>query len=797
MIDAPARTAHILIVEDSDVQALELRAVLESNGYKVTRASSAEAAIDLISRDVPDLILADYQLPKMDGRELTRQLRLNEQTRAIPIVLVTSDVRIGERAGLESGADVYVPKSRDPQPLLMRISALLRGRRHMRPEAGAVLRRGQVLLIDSGATKRLQMQALLSKEGYKFDGVSTPEEGTAFVSRERTDCVVVNLLDPKFDGLEGCRQLAALRDDIVAREQGRQQFLIVGLGGKSSDDDLVKAAFAAGADDVLSSTADTDLLRLRLRALIRRQLTKDEAERLDEERNSARQASEQFRILVEGVTDYALYMLDPSGRVATWNAGAERIKGYRSDEIIGEHVSRFYTREDNERGEAERALRTAREEGRYETEAQRVRKDGTTFWAHVIVDPILDKDGILRGYAKITRDITEMRRAQDELQAARAALMHAQKMEAIGQLTGGIAHDFNNMLAGIIGGLSIVKKRIESGRVEDAIKFVEAAQASANRAASLTSRLLAFGRRQSLDIKPVDVNASIASMSILLERTMGENVTVETKFEGDELWASTDVSQLESAILNLAINARDAMPDGGILAIETRRSRDEHGRPAVSIAVRDTGTGITSDVLANVFEPFFTTKPIGQGTGLGLSMVYGFVKQSGGDVHIESEVGKGTAVTLRLPASAPEREGEPESDGPAEAQGNGRVVLVVEDDPQVRMLIVEVLRDLRFRAIEASDPERALTVLKRQQHIDLLISDVGLPGMNGRQLAEIARRGRPDLKVLFMTGYAAEAAVRSEFLEAGMDMLTKPFNLEDLTSKVRHMLALDAAEGEV
>ncbi|MDP3493664.1 MAG: response regulator [Hyphomonadaceae bacterium] len=778
------------MVEDSDVQAIELKAILEDNGYEVIRAASAESALELLNNDVPDLIVADYQLPNMDGQELTRQLRLNERTRAVPIVLMTSDEGIGERAGLESGADVYVPKSRDPQPLLLRIGALLRGRRHNRSEPGVQFRRGQLLIIDSSATKRLQLQSELMKEGYLVTAVSGPEEGAAFAKNTPLDCVVINLLDARFEGVEACRLLAEIRDGHASLDGARQPFLVVGVGeGRSTSEGLLKAAFAAGVDDVVSSASDTELLRLRLRALVRRQLMIDEAQRLDDERRSARQALEQFRILVEGVTDYALYMLDPTGKVSTWNAGAERIKGYRASEIIGRNFSEFYTEEDRAAGEDRRALRMAREEGRYETEAQRVRKDGTRFWAHVIIDPIVSEEGTLRGYAKITRDITEKRAATEELQTARSALMHAQKMEAIGQLTGGIAHDFNNMLAGIIGALTIVKRRIEGQRYDEANKFIEAAQTSANRAASLTSRLLAFGRRQSLDIKPVDVNAAILSMRILLDRTMGENVTIETNFDAPGLWASTDISQLESSILNLAINARDAMPEGGVLRIETRSGTPaEGGGQTVSVSVRDSGTGIPPDVLANVFEPFFTTKPIGQGTGLGLSMVYGFVNQSGGSVQIDSEVDKGTVVTITLPGGSPDTLVEEAPSSSSDRQGEGSTVLVVEDDPQVRMLILEVLRDLRYRAIEASNPEQALAALRTHENVDLMVSDVGLPGMNGRQLAEIARRNRPNLKILFMTGYAAEAAVRSEFLDSGMEMLTKPFQLEGLTAKIREMI---------
>ncbi|RYG35384.1 MAG: response regulator, partial [Burkholderiales bacterium] len=368
MIDAPIRSAHILVVEDSHVQALELRSVLESNGYRVSHADSAERAMDMLNRDVPDLIVADYQLPSMDGRELTRQLRLNERTRAVPIVLMTADARMGERAGLESGADVYVPKSRDPQPLLLRISALLRGRRQLRSEPGAQFRRGELLIVDSSATKRLQLQSLLQKEGYLVNAVATPEESMTFMADSIADCVVVNLLDVNFDGVKACVALAELRDSRAASDGPRRPFLVVGVGeGRSTNEDLLKAAFAAGVDDVISSASDTELLRLRLRALVRRQLMIDEAQRLEDERLNARQALEQFRILVEGVTDYALYMLDPNGMVSTWNSGAERIKGYRADEIIGKHVSHFYTDGDRSKGEADRALRIAREEGRYET----------------------------------------------------------------------------------------------------------------------------------------------------------------------------------------------------------------------------------------------------------------------------------------------------------------------------------------------------------------------------------------------------------------------------------------------
>lgn len=495
--------------------------------------------------------------------------------------------------------------------------------------------------------------------------------------------------------------------------------------------------------------------------------------------------AEQFRMLVEGVVDYAIYMISPEGQVSTWNAGAERIKGYSAAEVVGRHFSLFYTPEDREAGEPQHALRQAHAAGRYEREGWRVRKDGSRFFASVIVDAIHDDSGKVIGFAKITRDITEKVEAARELEETRNALVQSQKMEMVGQLTGGLAHDLNNMLAGIIGALNLLQRRIKAGRTAEADKYIEAALTSAHRAASLTSRLLAFGRRQSLDIKPVDVAAAIASMEILLSRSVGENVRINMRLA--PAVAMTDANQLETAILNLAVNARDAMPDGGEITIETRAAQDCF----VSVVVSDTGAGMTPDVLEKVYDPFFTTKPIGQGTGLGLSMVHGFVKQSGGDIGITSAPGAGAVVTLLLPVA--EEEPAVEERKPAEAtpEGEGERVLVVEDDAQVRMLVVDVLSDLGYKVLEARDAGEALALLDAES-VDLLVSDVGLPGLSGRLLADMARARSPKLKVLFMTGYAEHAQVRSKFLGAGMDMITKPFELDALGVKIREVMASGA-----
>ncbi|SEE67731.1 PAS domain-containing hybrid sensor histidine kinase/response regulator [Pseudomonas migulae] len=394
---------------------------------------------------------------------------------------------------------------------------------------------------------------------------------------------------------------------------------------------------------------------------------------------------------------------------------------------------------------------------------------------------------------RLQNEMFERERAED-------ALCHAQKMEAVGQLTGGIAHDFNNMLTGIIGSLDLMQRYIADGRTAEIGRFAEAAVSSANRAAALTHRLLAFSRRQSLDRKTLNANALIHSLEDLLSRTKGDHIALKLQL-ADEVWpVSTDVSQLENALLNLVINARDAMPDGGELLIETANvyldSSDintlETVKPGdyVMIAVSDNGTGMTPSVLAKAFDPFFTTKPIGQGTGLGLSMIYGFAQQSGGHVKLDSLPGQGTCVRLYLPRlhfPEPENTLLPFS-GEAPAAIDGETVMLVEDDPAVRMLVLDLLNELGYHAHEAGNAKTALPLLESDVRVDLLVTDVGLPGMNGRQLAEIARQHRPELKVLFMTGYAENAAERQGFLEEGMDMVTKPFSIDLLANKIRTMI---------
>jgi PAS domain S-box-containing protein len=513
-----------------------------------------------------------------------------------------------------------------------------------------------------------------------------------------------------------------------------------------------------------------------------------------------RRSEEQFRRFVRSVTDYSIYMVDAGGRITNWNLGAQRSRRYAPQEIIGEHFSCFYTAEDREAGAPEAALMAAARDGRSEAEGWRVRQDGTRFMANVVIEAIPDENGQIIGYAVITHDITEQRETQQALEEAREALFQSQKMEAIGQLTGGLAHDFNNLLTGILGSLQLAQVRLAQGCTEDIGRYLEMAQVSAKRAAAVTHRLLAFARRQALDPKPTNIRDLVQEMHELVRRTMGPGIEVEL-IAAEELWCVlVDANQLENALLNLCINARDAMPDGGKLTIEAGNEdvdeelaseRDLPPGAYVALSVRDTGTGMPRDVIEHAFDPFFTTKPIGEGTGLGLSMVYGFVRQSGGQACIGSEIGGGTSVTLYLPrhlgvpvAADIECE-QPE----ATAVRHGTTALVVDDEAPVRSLIAEILADMGVHVTEADGGHAALKIIETSRQIDLLVTDVGLPGgMNGRQLADAAIALCPGLKVLFITGYAENAVMRNGRLPAQMHVLTKPFSLDNLSAKVKDIL---------
>ncbi len=505
-----------------------------------------------------------------------------------------------------------------------------------------------------------------------------------------------------------------------------------------------------------------------------------------------------FRLLVEGVTDYAIYMLDTSGRVANWNAGARRIKGYDRTEIIGQHFSRFYTEEARQAGLPERALATAAECGRFESEDWRVRKDGSRFWANVVLDAIHDEDGTLIGFAKITRDLTEHRAADEKLR-------QVQRIESVGQLTAGIAHDFNNLLTVILGNLELLSllqaapegdKR--SARMARAISL---ATEGGRRAAGLTRRLLAFSRQQTLEPEPLDVHGLIRHVVDLLERTIGELIRININLAPDLGLVFADPAEFESTLLNLAVNARDAMPDGGTLLIEAVnvdvaspaiKGVDPAEGPQVLITVSDTGVGMSPVTLSHAFEPFFTTKEVGRGTGLGLSQVYGFVKQSGGHVTIDSQPGAGTTVSIHLPRlnqNAPEEFAGAREQVADLEDNSSKSILVVEDDDAVRGFSTEVLRGLGYVVLEAPNAGAALNILECRPDVRLLFTDVGLPGlMNGWQLSEQVRQRYPDLRVLVTTAYLRADFHHGRLHGQGVALISKPFSVIELTRKVRELL---------
>jgi hypothetical protein len=486
--------------------------------------------------------------------------------------------------------------------------------------------------------------------------------------------------------------------------------------------------------------------------------------------------------------------LNPEGYFETSNPAWKTVLGWTEEEVARLSIFELLHPDDVERTRAGFALTqkgqpVIRFPNRYRC------KDGSYRWISWVGVP---EDRLV--YCS-GRDITDEKAAEAELAAAQEALRQAQKMEAVGQLTGGIAHDFNNLLTGISGSLELLQSRMAQGRLTDLDRYINAAQGASKRAAALTHRLLAFSRRQTLDPKPTNVNGLVAGMEELIRRTVGPEITVEV-VGASGLWpALVDPPQLESALLNLCINARDAMPEGGRITIETAnkwlddraaRERDLPAGQYLSLCVTDSGTGMSPDVIARAFDPFFTTKPIGQGTGLGLSMIYGFVRQSGGQVRIYSELGQGTTMCLYFPRHYGEAEEADVlaglNDAPRAEQGE--TVLIVDDEPSVRMLVTEVLEDLGYTAIEAADGPAGLKVLQSNVRIDLLVTDVGLPGgMNGRQVADAGRVVRPGLKVLFITGYAENAVLGNGHLEPGMQVLTKPFVMETLASRIKDLIA--------
>jgi PAS domain S-box-containing protein len=525
-------------------------------------------------------------------------------------------------------------------------------------------------------------------------------------------------------------------------------------------------------------------------------ITRDITERRAAEEALA-ESERQFRLLISGVVDYALYMLDPNGIVTSWNVGAEHIKGYKAEDVLGQHFSRFYTDADRAAGAPMRALQTAAETGRYEAEGWRVRKDGSLLWASVVLDAIRDEDGRLVGYAKITRDITEKRNAQLELQRAHDQLAQAQKMEALGQLTGGVAHDFNNLLMVVSGQAQLLRHKL----VDDAkaLRALDAIETSARRGEDLTRHLLSFARRQRLQPVSVSLNERIRGLQELLSASLPAGVQLILDLP-KKLWPiEADLSELELALLNLTVNARDAMPGGGVLTIAaenvtltSKQGPTDLDGEFVALSVGDTGVGIPADILPRVFDPFFTTKDVSKGTGLGLSQVYGFAQQAGGRVTVSSELGRGATFTVYLPKarSAPKTAAEEAHVETA----TGASVLLVEDNPEVAEVAAGMLEQLGHEVQVANNAQSAIRRLETGESFDLVFSDIVMAGeMDGVALARRLREDAPDLPVLLATGYSQAAErIGDEF-----SILRKPYNMKDLGQAVTAVLGKARADGKL
>jgi PAS domain S-box-containing protein len=687
-----------------------------------------------------------FPLRTPDGREMIHNVTIRQVARGPALALVQI-------------TDVTVSTDRD---------RILRERQNARYDAVVESAADAILTLDTHGVIQIANPAAGLQFGYIARELKDQPASSLFQDQEGWNAVFAAVLSGS--PLSRPVELRARRKD------GTSTFLEVSASGWHSEGRMFVTAILR---DVNERRAAEDRLR-RLNQTLEQRVAERTADR-----------DRMWRLSTD-----VMLVARLDGTISSANPAWRSLLGWDENALIGTRLSDLVVEED------QAALRSVLDEmtqGRIMSlfESRVRHHDGTSrliAWSGVVADGILQAVG---------RDVTAQREAQEALASAEEALRQSQKMEALGQLTGGIAHDFNNLLTGILGAMDLVKRRIASGRLEDVQRFLDAAATSAHRAAALTHRLLAFARRQPLDPRPVDLNQLILGMEDILRRSVGEQVTLKLEL-APGLWpAVTDANQLENALLNLVINSRDAMPDGGRLTIETSSAVLGHGElpsdagiePSIEpgdytvICVSDSGTGMSPETLAKVFDPFFTTKPIGQGTGLGLSMVYGFAKQSHGHVRIESEIGHGTTVRLYLPRhDHADAQRMVQTSPTAMPRGSGETVLLVEDEPSVRLLISEILNELGYASIEAVDAETALPILASDVRLDLMITDVGLPGLSGRKLADIGRQHRPDLRVLFVTGYAEHATTRTNFLAPGMEMVTKPFSLEAVAVTIRAMI---------
>ncbi len=649
--------------------------------------------------------------------------------------------------------------------------------------------------------------------GYEVETAADGEAALAALRARRPDILVTDVMMPRLDGFG---LLAAVREDVALRD-----LPVVMLSARAGDDAKVEG-FDAGADDYLTKPFSARELLARVAANIAMaKLRREAAEAVSASEAEAREQAERVQLALDSGAIIGTWVWDVKSDHFACDDRFARSFGLdpaqSRDNLTREAVAASIHPDDRPTVDAEIAAALQRG-GRYRAEYRVRQHDGVYRWIEANGRVDLDENGAPTRFPGVLIDIehrraieTALRELNQQLESrvqmaieqreqAEEALRQSQKMEAVGQLTGGIAHDFNNLLMGISGSLQLLETRIAQGRFDALPRYIEAAQGAAKRATALTQRLLAFSRRQTLDPKPTNLNRLVADLEELVRRTTGPNIEVEV-VGAIGLWTVLiDQNQLENAILNLCINARDAMPDGGRLTIETANrwldgsagtERDMPPGQYVSLSVTDTGTGMSKETINRIFEPFFTTKPLGQGTGLGLSMIYGFVRQSNGQIRVYSELQRGTTMCLYLPRHHGDAGvSEPGQERHADFEtGYGETVLVIDDEPAVRLLMVDVLRDAGYRTLEAGDGPAGLKLLQTETRIDLLLTDVGLPGgMNGRQVADAGRALRPDLKVLFITGYAENAVVGHGHLGRGMQVITKPFAIDALAHRVREII---------
>ncbi|WP_350570049.1 response regulator [Pseudomonas sp. H26/SER47-MNA-CIBAN-0231] len=639
----------------------------------------------------------------------------------------------------------------------------------------------RLLIVDDNVATRYALRRRLERHGYTVLEAGTGSDGLALIESEALDALILDVNLPDMSGFDIVRLLRA--------DPGTALLPVIHVSAASIQTGDIITGLNAGADAYLIHPVDPDVLLATLRTLLRVRDTE----------NALRESEARFREIFANVSA-PIAVLDANLKVHECNhAFAQLIVDNRDPQALRECFAEDQCSILDELrlrlvdGERWKGTLNMRVQGEIRETQWQISPYRTPELSLVFVEDVTEHRHRERSHlARLDDTTTQLAKEVAERVHAEAQLLQVQKMDALGKLTGGIAHDFNNLLTGIITSLELIQKRVADERLDKVQFYTEAALNSAMSAASLTHRLLAFARQQPLDTRPVDINEHVRSLEELLVRTIGERITLKLELTNKPAIALVDPVQLESAVLNLVINARDALPSGGNIWVNTYAAYS-HGDPNladgayVALSVRDDGTGIEHNVIDKVFEPFFTTKPLGQGTGLGLSTIYGFARQSGGDAHIRSVARRGTEVTIMLPGT-----NDPTgADAPVpvpDAKGSGEHVLIVEDMATVRLFVTEVLEDAGYRCTQAADIESALERLQNDQSIDLLLTDVGLPRMSGRELADVARGWHEGLPILFMTGYAETALNRQVFLGTGMDMLVKPFQISELLDKVRRTL---------